>query len=214
MLFCPRCACFLSLASASRKTWPCFRLGCSTLPGSLGRLENEVPWLSAITNMLFRLFVNHPKRKWGSEVSPPLKSTVGCSWQDKCQVCSISWIKSNELHLTTSHATWLLPGLPICQLREATLYAAGALSSHQIRREPRPLEPHPAHRPIIFTLSLCQLLAALQLPNTIARWCLTEGENATGKGWATGQWGKERPSKPQGALTMAWPVSTCEPTSL
>lgn len=121
-----------------------------------------------------------------------------------CQVCSILWIKSNELRLTTSPAMWLLPGLPICQLWESTLHAAGALSSRQIRREPRSLEPRPAHRPIIFTLSLCQLLDALQPPNTIARWCLTEGENAPRKVWAMGQWGKERPSKPQGALTMAW----------
>lgn len=136
-----------------------------------------------------------PQKKWGlwglGEVyfhfNIPLQSTVDCScWGQvcPCQVSSILWIKSNGLHLTTSPAMWLLLGLPICQPWEATLHAAGVLSSHQIRREPRSLEPGPARRPIIFTLRLCQLLAALQSCYNTARWCLMEAENTSRKAWA------------------------------
>lgn len=135
---------------------------------------------------------------------------MGCSYWGQVCLCpfgSILWVKSNELHLTTSSAMWLLPGLPICQPGRP-LHAAGALSSHQIRREPRSLEPGPAHRPIIFSLSFRQLLAMFQPYSSTTRWCLMEGENAPRKAWA-----QRGQLAPQGAQTMAWQSSRCVPTS-
>lgn len=95
---------------------------------------------------------------------------------------SILWIKPNELRLTAARPCHVAP--PGAAHLPALRGRARAAAAPPATREPRSLKPGPAHRPEIFTLCLCQLLATLQAPDDTARLCLTEDEKAPRKAWA------------------------------